>query len=240
VAANVAVIVPQYKEELSDDDAISLRHLLTHLGERERYVVVPESLRNPLEGFRVLRYPDRFFTGRARFGTLLMRSGFYRNFASYEHVLVHHLDALVLSDRLDEFCAGAYDYVGAPWIDAGWIEGPAVGNGGFSLRRVEACLKVLESRRYALGGPEWNWRAIGPRQRGAIRYRRGGHCDIFWSFDAPKRHPEFRIAPVEAALRFAWELRPRVCLELAGGELPFGCHGWTRSSREFWEPHLLG
>ncbi len=153
---------------------------------------------------------------------------------------MYQLDALVFSDRLLEFCAGDYDYIGAPWVGVRWLERPAVGNGGFSLRRVPSFLRVLESHRYLLGGPDRHPGALDPRRwPDAIGYRRGGASDIFWSFDAPRRHPWFRVAPVAAALRFAFEVSPRDCLELTGGEVPFGCRAWARYGRAFWDPYLL-
>jgi hypothetical protein len=234
---SVAVVVPQYKTALDADETVCVRSVERHLSGYDRFVVSPESLRDTLPGFQVARFPDRFFRSSATFATLQLRPSFYRRFAAYEHLLMVQLDALVLSDRLAGFCAGDYDYVGAPWIGAPWFDLMPVGNGGFSLRRVSAFLQVLESRRYALAAPGGYWRGIGRRLPAPIRYRRGGNSDVFWSL-APERHKGFRVADVEEALRFAWELSPRRCFELTGGELPFGAHAWTRYDREFWEPYL--
>jgi hypothetical protein len=41
-----------------------------------------------------------------------------------------------------------YDYIGPPWIqgpDLPWLKESGVGNGGFSLRKVESFLKLLNS-----------------------------------------------------------------------------------------------
>jgi len=51
--------------------------------------------------------------------------------------------------------------------------------------------------------------------------------------------PDFRIAPLEEALKFAWETEPRYCYEKNKHQLPFGCHAWERHDRAFWEKHLL-
>jgi hypothetical protein len=231
----VAVVVPQYRPELTADEAICVRSVERHLGGYDRFVIAPEGLERTLPGYEVVRFPERFFTSAKAFARLQLRARLYRAFAAYEHILMVQLDALVLSDRLSEFCAGAYDYIGAPWL-----ERDAVGNGGFSLRRVPAFLRVLESRRYALGGPDRNWHAVGPRwPPGTARYRRGENSDGFWSFDAPRRHRGFRVASVEEALRFSWEVEPRRCFELARGQLPFGAHAWALYDRAFWEPYLL-
>jgi hypothetical protein len=236
----VAIVVPLHKVELTPDEAISLRHVQHFLGGYDKILVVPRSLRPGLDGFEVERFPDAFFRSATTFGVLQLRTDFYRRFAGYKHILVYQLDALVLSDRLLEFCAGEFDYIGAPWIDAPWLDAPAVGNGGFSLRRVASFLRVLEARRGRLESPDRHARPLVPRLPGSVQYRLGGNADIFWSFDAVRHHPGFRVASVAEGLRFAFELSPRMCFELNNHELPFGCHAWARYDRAFWEPHLLG
>ncbi len=105
----VAIVVPLHKIELTPDEAISLRHLQHFLGGYDKVLVVPRSLRPGLDGFEVERFPDAFFRSATTFGVLQLRTDFYRRFAAYEHILVYQLDALVLSDRLLEFCAGEFD-----------------------------------------------------------------------------------------------------------------------------------
>lgn len=65
----------------------------------------------------------------------------------------------------------------------------------------------------------------------------GTNEDIFWSFEARRYDPGFRIADPDEALRFAFERRPRELYERLGA-LPFGCHAWARYDREFWADHL--
>ena len=65
------------------------------------------------------------------------------------------------------------------------------------------------------------------------------HDDHFWSDEAVKYYPEFKVASVELGLRFAFEVAPRACFEQNNYTLPFGCHAWPRYDRDFWEPYLL-
>jgi hypothetical protein len=44
--------------------------------------------------------------------------------------------------------------------------------------------------------------------------------DCFWSFNARRYYPKFKIASVTAALDFAFELNPRRCYEMNGGTAP--------------------
>ena len=226
----VAVAVPYWGAPLGEDERISLRHLEAYLGRYDRYTV---SSGEALPGLGVRRFPRCFFRDPITYSRLLLSKRFYEAFSEYDYLLVYQLDCLVLRDELEEWCARGLDYVGAPWLPgpaASFVDEPAVGNGGFSLRRVEAFLQVLDT--------------AGERQ--ARRWEKGradsrfeAHEDLFWSFEAKRYKPDFRIASVGEALRFAFEVEPQRAFELAGRQLPFGAHAWTKYDRGFWEPRLL-
>jgi hypothetical protein len=63
--------------------------------------------------------------------------------------------------------------------------------------------------------------------------------DLFWGFDASKVMANFCIPAPQEALKFSFEVAPRYCFKLNSGQLPFGCHAWSKYDREFWEPFLL-
>jgi hypothetical protein len=149
-----------------------------------------------------------------------------------------------------------------------FTEAPRVGNGGFSLRRVAGFLKVLNSKsyyqdpneywtRFCAGRPKHRQLLNLPRKYlkrlavfnsgrwEAARWTREGFThlgpneDTFWSMRATKYCADFKIAAVEDAIKFSFEVAPRQCYEMNNRSLPFGCHGWARYDREFWEPFLL-
>jgi hypothetical protein len=75
-----------------------------------------------------------------------------------------------------------------------------------------------------------------------IRWELGRYPAAEEHFLANRAHhycPDFKIAPVDEALSFAFECVPRYCFELTGQQLPFGCHAWHVYDREFWEEYLL-
>jgi Protein of unknown function (DUF5672) len=248
---SVAVAVPFHRSSLDGDEALSLRHLRAHLGRYDTYAVVPHGLALPFD----LPAKRFAFTTHRDYCNLLLSPAFYEAFAHYDFVLVYQLDCLVLSDELEAWCERGFDYVGAPWVRHGPDGRPrfaGVGNGGFSLRRVETSLQVLElaerrlararlaatlaaaaARRFVVRLPRVRTAA---RAALAARYR---YEDKFWSDDAPRLMPGFRIPPAEVAVAFAFETEPRFCLEQNGGRLPFGVHRWAFHDRELWEPHLL-
>ena len=249
MTASVAVLVPVFRERLGEDEQLSLRHLGTHLGAYDAYSFQPASLELELPGLTPVRMGDRHFRTHRDYSRLLLGDELYRRFERYEFVLVHQLDCLVLSDELARWCSEEWDYVGAPWVREapdGRLYFAGVGNGGLSLRRVESLLRVLDARRrsgalvVARHAAEVVRRVFRePRRARQLVRDRYVYEDKFWSNEAPRLVPGFRIPPAEVAVGFAFEREPRFCLAANGGRLPFGCHKWRAHNPEFWEPHLL-
>jgi hypothetical protein len=263
-AKMVAIAVPMSnRAELTADERISFRHLIHYLGQYDKYLVAPKSLDIDYPGFGLKRFSDSFFGSTAAHKRLMLSRRFYQAFSEYEFVLIYHPDALVFSDQLKPWCEAGYDYIGAPWFNTPKTPENGfemVGNGGFSLRRIASFLKVIDSPRYAIE-PATYWETYwsskpahlqyfnlpkkylkrlrvfnGARWR-MSRFRRNE--DHFWSEEAVHYYPQFKVAPVEAGLRFAFECAPKYCYEMNGRRLPFGCHAWSRYDRDFWEPFLL-
>ncbi len=103
----------------------------------------------------------------------------------------------------------------------------AVGNGGFSLRRVSAMRAVLNAMPSIVD-------AYG-RVDGKVH-----HEDLFFSIEANRYWPRVRVPSFRKAAGFAWELQPTVARELNKGQLPFGCHGWNKLHRDEWRAVFSG
>jgi hypothetical protein len=260
------VVTLSHKTTYSADEETSFRHVRQHLANWDKFVVIPNSHSAVYPGLIPKRFPDEFFGSPQAHGRLLLSEQFYRAFLDYEYILIYHLDALVFADRLKEWCEAGYDYIGAPWLlspDTPHITEEKVGNGGFSLRRVRSFLRVLDSRRYFVEPDEY-WRRYAARTPPLLRWvntprkylkrltlfndihwhvrwaiRGDVHEDRFWAEYAHHYDPEFTIAPVPVALRFAFEAEPRRSFERLGGQLPFGAHRWQRFDRKFYEPWLI-
>lgn len=264
----VAVVVPlSSRPGLSADERISLRHLQHFLGGYDRFVVAPESfnagsLTADFPGFGVVRFPDSRFGSVIAHTRLMLSPALYEAFSAYEYILIYHLDALALSDQLIDWCSRGYDYVGAPFREAlthepnpwdrtyGGFTG-GVGNGGFSLRKVQSFLEVLRSNRPAVLPARLRDRVITwplglakslagiNAAQWEIRRHWPDAEDNFFAYRASFYKPDFATPPVQEALRFAFEVAPRESFEMTGGILPFGCHAWFKYDRAFWEPYLL-
>jgi hypothetical protein len=260
------VVTLSTKTSYSPDEEVAFRHVRHYLGRHDVHVLIPSDHPATYPGFLEKRFPPRYFGSAQAHAALLLSKPFYEAFLDYEYILVYHLDALVFSDELAAWCARGYDYIGAPWLmspDTPHITAEKVGNGGFSLRRVRSFLRVLGSKAYFVDPDEY-WRRYRERSgllaravnwprkyvkrlgwfndvRWHVRWALHGdvHEDRFWAEYATHYDPSFTIAPVDVAMRFAFEAEPRRCFERIGRRLPFGAHRWQKFDRSFYEPYLL-
>src|SRR5919197_2219483 len=149
--ASVAVVVPTHTLDLDGDAMVSFQQLRMVLGSYDTYLALPDDLEGTLDDLPVKPFAARYFRGPTRMNQRLMMSpAFYEAFLDYEFVLIHHLDSLVLSNKLGHWSEAGWDNIGAPWTRRapdGTLVLKGVGNGGFALRRVESCLRVARLAR---------------------------------------------------------------------------------------------
>ncbi len=266
ILANCCVVTPVYQITLSEDELASLRSINDHLSDENHFTVVPKSLNQARLQIPIptnfVTFPDQYFSGVDGYNRLLLSRRFYNAFKEFNYMLIVQLDALVLSSQLQTWCRSGWDYVGAPWAanylpDHSGAQFVSVGNGGFSLRNIKSCLKVLRTKispraRYdSLPRPQW-W----PMKRlralilaanqiarvlpkitveSFLRLHFAASEDIFWGKFASMFDENFRVAPVDEALKFAFETDPAGSYERCNHQLPFGCHAWAKYDRGFWE-----
>jgi len=96
-----------------------------------------------------------------------------------KYVLIFQTDTLLFKNDLDEFME--YDYVGSPW-SVKWMGMLEVGNGGLSIRNVDAMLSITK---YCL----------------RLQYQKNE--DVYFCYWCIMRN--FKIAPVDVAKKFAVE-----------------------------------
>lgn len=218
----VAVVIPIYKEELSELELISLKQGINVLRHYDKFLVMPDSLKcySDIENVEKIRFEEKWFASSQTYSRLLMRKKFYETFEKYEYILIYQLDAFVFEDRLMYFCDLGYDYIGAPWLSGNlhFLDSRNricyVGNGGFSLRNVSKCIELIDKTSFL---------TLDVNE------------DVFFSM---ANSDEFKVAPVKIALEFSFETEVRKCFEENGRKLPFGCHAWEKYDLIFWKPHI--
>lgn len=262
------IVIPCYRDKMDRTEEVSLLQCARIFGGRRDIVLaVPETLDCSLylsfiPSARLEKFDDKFFTSVSSYSHLLLTPEFYLRFQKYEYMLIYQLDAWVFRDELDEWCAKGYDYIGAPFIQKfGKREKVLVGNGGFSLRRIDAILRVLgnpETRMFPSGllldffrsylaaglylkafNPLLKLLGLYPNSRGdylkKIRHEKFNSEDVVFYFLSQKFTKDGLTMPEpdEAAL-FSLDVEPERFFK----KLPSGCHAWMKDQAPFWKGRL--
>ena len=266
--ARPVVVIPVYKGTPAPGESASLHQCLQVLGRHPVVLVTHTELDTaPYRAiwercgvpFRAEGFPKECFDSLEAYNRLCLSPDLDRRFADdYDYMLVHQADAWVFRDELEQWCSAGYDYVGAPWI-LGSPDRPdrirftAVGNGGFSLRRIGFCLRTLEA-----AGPILTAGALKAlaRDRACLAvarkfplYRtqerllaaaRAGKLFEDTVFSLQKYTLlRARIPSPDEALAFSFERYPSLLYERRGRQLPFGCHAWQLPENyTFWQSFI--
>ena len=208
-----------------------------------------ENIKKDFQSLSFVSFDDYFFRGRSNYNELMLSALFYEHFLQYDYILIYQLDAYVFRDELLSWCEKGYDYIGAPWLKKKIYHSPVisqmrilwhnykvyrnklstqvlydkVGNGGFSLRKVES-----------------HYNAIKRHEKKIQEYisHKNNHFyneDVFWATEASG----FRYPSAMEALKFSFDKYPSYCFKLTDSQLPFGCHAWyNRKMRKFWKSFI--
>ncbi len=207
-------------------------------------------------GINILRedFESSYFASISGYNRLMLDKHFYQRYAAYEYMLVYQLDAWVFRDELDNWCNKGYDYIGAPWIEKnenGNIELAGVGNGGFSLRRIQHFIDVLSYRGPVRPGKQLHLKPSIKNKVYKFFYSHGYQNtltyykkdetlfeDIFLSIFLADTKLRAVTPDAETACHFAFEQEPSY-LYSKTKQLPFGCHAWQKYEYDsFWKEHI--
>ncbi|TWP27811.1 hypothetical protein ETU09_06865 [Apibacter muscae] len=237
----VKIIIPIYKTELSSIEKFSLDRCLNVFKNYTIVLVHPILLNLPkyieFKGSNNIEkevFDNSYFESVESYNRLLLSVEFYQRFKYLDYILIYQLDCYVFKDELLNRCTQGYDYIGAPWIFTSnilakikkklnskkyliWYK---TGNGGFSLRKIESSLKIVEELKREIEVYPYNE-------------------DVFWSIKVTKYMSDFKIPDYPISLKFAIDRKPKLALQLNNNELPFGCHGINKPKViNFWKKKL--
>lgn len=263
----VVILIIAHKSHLSFYEEVSLRQCFKVLGNYPIRFICPKGLdiTNYLKIIPDLEvdFIDPAWQSSYRnFNRLKIEPFLYRRYQLFEYILYYELDAFVFRDELKDWCKKGLDFIGAPWIEQrnGQLEIVGVGNGGFSLRKVESHLKALHSfsyifrpskivkkhreRNYSLIGflsfmPSILKELTGVSNNSFYLFNKFKYNeDYFWGHHINKNFSWFRVANTKTALRFSFEKEPDYLYKINKEQLPFGCHAWYRYDLQFWKPFI--
>ena len=262
------IAIPCYREEMSREERASLVQCGKVFGNSYDIVLfVPEKLTcaaylEIIPHARIERFENKFFTSVSTYSHLLLTPEFYLRFQEYDYMLLYQLDAWVFRDELEYWCSKGYDYIGAPFVQKyGKVEQVVVGNGGFSLRKISAMIRVLKNTERKMFPPELlkdfckyyiaqgkYIQALKPLLRLAGLYpnNRGKYLEqirrekfnsedkVFTWLSRQFTDDGLTLPPLEEAVLFSLDGEPQRFFR----SLPFGAHAWMKDSRAFWQDFI--
>ena len=241
---DVIVLIPVYKSDFTHEEEYSLYRCIDVLGSYDIGFVCPFSLPELDVGKKhsivTYRFHDCFFESTSSYNQLMLSEELYRAFEDYQYILIHQLDALVFSNRLEEFIRLDYDYIGAPWIHGAkfWAKNFGTGVGRYAAFLYNKIHQIIYEDLLYVGNGGLSLRKVSSFIDTLNRFSKMSSTyqeneDAFFSWIG-KNYPQlFNVAPVNVALKFSFEMFPRRCYEMNNHEIPFGCHAWKKYDPDF-------
>ncbi len=255
-----AVLIIAYSAAPSKVELASFEQCIKILGKHPICLVCPISLDTSIyqklaekydKNLQIFTFHDAYFKSVKSYNRLMLSVEFYERFILFEYILLYQLDAWVFKDELDDWANGEYDYYGAPWFvghNSASESSPLMhvaGNGGFSLRCVKSCIKLLSTKvpyehevKSSIEGAE-PVKKIRNVTIMSVFMKTGGNEDTLFAEYGPTFCKDFKAAPPEKSIAFSFEVNPRVLFKMNNNKLPFGCHAFEKYDWEFWQDKIL-
>lgn len=270
------IVVPVIKHLhfLTEDEKLSLEQLYRVLGKYLIYLIGPDTVnwdeyRGHAKKFNTIVTVKIFRSGFGsiqEYNELLLSKQFYCSFSNIQYMLIYQTDAFVFNDEFIHWCNMKYDYIGSPWFN-GWGKAErtskiiGVGNGGFSLRNIKTCKRVIN--KMSVLKKLWKFYQLSFIKKylsfssflTPIKpvYRINNNIETYgFLFSADTRHNEdlffgmyfpsifnnYKLAPVKEAIKFGFEVNAPILFEMNNYKLPFGCHAWKKYDWDFWKKYI--
>lgn len=223
---NCAIVIPVYRK-MNAYEKFSYNVLKLTVKDKDIYAVCGDSFKSELKE-KTQRFDDSYFKSASDYSRLCKSYEFYDRFSDYKYILIYQLDCLIFKDEIDYWCNKGYDYIGAPIVskNSGWKIVPIVGNGGFSLRKVEYFKSITDPN----GEFRKKYDKILEKSKDKEKYEEFEDlyfCEFVnsnWLFDVPT---------IEESVEFAIDMNPKSVFNSDRG-LPMGCHAFPKNM-PFWE-----
>ena len=246
---NCAVVIPIHERIFRKVDQDLLARSTAVFSNRDIYFVAPlrlrryaEKLQEEHKAIMTKCFDDSYFKSVKQYSRLLTSKVFYQSLSQYSHICICQLDVLSIRDNLDFWMTQPWDFIGAPMFEGygktrSRVFLPTL-NGGFSLRKVDSALRVLEEVKFRyskladLYTMESNFflKSVRVLRDGLIfnydhpRLRPIMPEDLFWTYITPRNHEWFKIPDPDTARLFAFDKHPKWLFELNGERLPQAIH----------------
>jgi hypothetical protein len=151
----VAILIPTHKYIFNYYEEQSISKVFSfYKNFLDIYFICPENIKENFKnyGVKIASFPDKFFLNHKAYNKLCMNKSFYYRFKKYEYILISQTDSIILEDKLSFWCQSDLSYIGGPSFHKKNITKEPKSpkyfcNGGFSLRKVNDFIEVLESNK---------------------------------------------------------------------------------------------
>jgi hypothetical protein len=249
-----AVIIPVYKEQINDNEIISLEQCVKILNNHPIIFITSKNLDTSFyEGFckqkvnfLVKRFDDFYFEGIMGYNRLMLSASFYKAFIDYKFILIHQLDAYVFKDDLEYWCSQGYDYIGAPHLphqnranEVQFLKGYSKFINFFNgIFRTNHKISNVGNGGFSLRKTKTFYRMLKILKPQVSKWGANNE-DGFFKYWGNILYPFFKLPPDEIALRFSIEISPKESLAQIENTLPFGCHAFEKYDWETWKSYIL-
>lgn len=226
---NCAVIIPLYRK-LNAYEKFSYNILKSVIKNKDIYIICGNSYECELKE-KLERFDDTYFKSSEDYSNLLKTYEFYNRFSDYKFILIYQLDCLIFKDDIDYWCDQNYDYIGAPIIanTRDWSYNPIIGNGGFSLRKVEYFKSITDVN----GDFRKKYDSVLNNHDKKHLYSK--FEDLYFC-EFVNNHWLFDVPTIEDGVHFSLDMNPDILYNVFK-TLPMGCHAFTKNI-PFWEQFI--
>ena len=234
------IVIPIYKEDLDPIDEVSLERLHKVIKNKYDIYLIKSDLLDTKNYYKILKqknvyeviFDKKYFENTASYSQLCLQYDFYNKFSDYEYMYIYQTDCYLIKDKLEEWCNKGYEYIGPPIIsnNAGWKDykhkdkyEPQVGNGGFSLRKIEVFKDITN--------PEGEFRKaykLDDDKLKDIKYE-----DKYFLNDLYNFYEIITPSWIEALL-FGMDMNVDIIYDtMKFKDLPMGIHAWGKNIRHW-------
>ena len=248
----VCIVTPFHKSNLNESEKLSLKTIQKHFKNEKKFFVTFDENKIDLPNFERINFSKIFFENIQGYNNLCTSAEFYRSFLDFEYMLICQLDVIVLKNDLSEFISKNISYIGAPTGKKSPFDRSRKKlwgrryfcNGGFSLRKTNDFIRVLESSK--IGYP-FNYLTIYEcLKSGFYRYiklylktlfskniYKGEYFaknlyikeDSFWTYFAPLFYKKYSLPTIDQANSFCFDGNPNFFYKMNKYKLPMALHG---------------
>ena len=177
---NTEFILRQYSRYLPEDFAMWI-YVTPNV--YSSYVELANKLNNNIN---ILELPNQYVLDSVNdYNNIMLNISFLTSLQQFERVLVFQMDTMIYRKGIELYYE--YDYIGAPWNPSSNMD-TSVGNGGLSLRNIQAMIYCLQNRKNV---------HVGIFNKNNIAE------DVFYAYAMSQFG--YKVADVETALSFSIE-----------------------------------